>query len=239
MKLTLVEKKEVAKDTKSFIFEPEKEVKWLPGQYFYFTLPKLTHNDPKGATRHFTIYLSPTEGKNIGFTTRIRDVSGFKQSADELKIGDVIEGEGPEGTFVLDENEVGEHVLLAGGIGITPFRSIIKYNIDRGLKDIKLHLLYANSTPEEIAFRKELESWAKANENIKVDMTVSQPDKGWQGLTGRIDEPMIKSLATNYNLQTTTFWLCGPPPMVEATEKILGGMGISSGRVRSEKFTGY
>ena len=237
MKLKLVEKKEAAKDTKSFIFEPEKEVKWLPGQYFYFTLPKLTHDDPKGATRHFTIYLSPTESKNIGFTTRIRSSSGFKQTALELKIGDVIEGEGPEVTFVLDESEKGEHVLLAGGIGITPFRSIIKYNIDRDLKDIKLHLIYANSTPEEIAFMEELGSLAKGYDNVKVEMTVSQPDKGWKGLSGRIDEVMIRKLTADF--QQPTYWLCGPPPMAEATEKILGGMGISSGRVRVEKFTGY
>ncbi len=144
----------------------------------------------------------------------------------------------------MDENEAGQHILLAGGIGITPFRSIIKYNIDRALKDIKLHLLYANSTPEEIAFRQELESWAKENENVKVDITISKPEESqqkWTGLTGRIDEVMIRKLIENWKVEigNLTFWLCGPPPMVEATEKILGGMGISSGKVRSEKFTGY
>lgn len=236
MKLKLVEKKVAAKDTMSFIFEPEKEVKWLPGQYFYWSLP-LLKDDPKGNTRHFTIHLSPTEGKNIGCTTRIRNASPFKQALAKLEVGEEIQGEGPEGTFVLDENEKGEHILLAGGIGITPFRSFIKYNIDKKLTDTKIHLLYANSKPDEVAFIDELTSWAKASPNITVDMTVSEPTPDWKGLAGRIDEAMIRKLTSDF--RQPTYWLCGPPPMVESMEKILGSMGVSSGKVRSEKFTGY
>ena len=73
-------------------------------------------------------------------------------------------------------------------------------------------------------------------------MTISKPEESkerWNGLTGRIDEKMIRSLTTNYQLPTTTFWVCGPPAMVEATEKILGSMKITSGKLRTEKFTGY
>lgn len=237
MKLKLVEKKDAAKGTVSMLFEPEREIKWLPGQFFYWTLPKLTHDDPKGATRHFTLYLSPTESKLVGLTTRIREESGYKQTLNELKVGDEIQGEGPEGTFVLDEYEKGEHVLLAGGIGITPFRSMIKYNIDKKLTDIKLHLIYANSTPAEVTFRSELEAWSKAAPNVKITMTVSEPDKSWKGLIGRIDDSMILKATQDY--KSPTFWVCGPPPMVEAMEKILGTMNTPSGKVRSEKFTGY
>src|SRR3990172_13217804 len=241
MKLKLIDVKSEANDTKSFVFEPEKEISWLPGQYFYFTLPSLSYPDPKGATRHFPIYLSPTEGKNIGFTTRLRSTSGYKQSANMLKPGSIIEGEGPEGTFILDEHEKGNHVLLAGGIGITPFRCYLKYNIDKKLTNSNLHLIYANSTPQEIAFRKDLESWPKTNNNITVDMTVTKPDKSWKGLTGRIDEKMISILLDSWKLdvRNTTFWVCGPSPMVDAMEKILGSINIPSGKVRSEKFTGY
>lgn len=244
MKLTLVKKQEDAKDTISFFWEPEKEVNWLPGQYFYFTIPQLKYPDPHGNTRHFTISASPTEGKILRNTTRIRDDSGYKQSLNSLEIGSIIEGEGPNGTFILDENERGTHFLLAGGIGITPFRTFIKYNIDKKLMDIKLHLIYANSTPTEIAFGKELENWAKENSNIKVAMTISRPEESkekWSGLTGRIDENMIKKLISNWKLKirNLTFWLCGPPPMVEATEKALGSLKITSDKIRSEKFTGY
>jgi ferredoxin-NADP reductase len=242
MILKLVRKTKEAKDTMSFSFETGKNVSWLPGQYYYITLPKLSVPDARGATRHFTISVSPTEGNLIRITTRIRDNSGFKQTLAKLNEGEIVEGEGPNGTYILDENEKGNHILLAGGIGITPFRTFIKYNIDNNLTDTKLNLIYANSIPEEIVFRKELESWDKSHENIGVTFTISRPDESkeqWSGLTGRIDENMIKTLTAKYHLPSTIFWVCGPPPMVEATEKILGSLKITSYKVRSEKFTGY
>ena len=239
MKLTVKEIKDEAKDTKTFIFDSEKRLNWLPGQYFYFTLPYLVQKDKRGPTRHFTISTSPTEG-DIQFTTRIRNSSGFKQTLKTLKKGDVLEGEGPNGTFVLNESEKGSHVFLAGGIGVTPARSIIKYNFDKGLKDNRLHLIYSNSTPEEIAFRSELEEKAKKAENITVDMTcsrVGESKEDWSGLTGRIDEVVIKKLVPD--ISKSTFWLCGPPPMVDTLEKVLGKLKIATDKVRSEKFTGY
>lgn len=242
MKLKLIKKRKEAKGTKSFFWKTEKIVKYLPGQYFYFTLPKLSFPDPRGATRHFTLSSSPTEGEIIRNTTRIRQDSGFKKSLDQLPIGSVIEGQGPNGTFILDEKEKGDHVLIAGGIGITPFRSMIKYNIDNNLTNIKLQLIYSNSLPEEITFKKELESWSKAHPNILVNMTITKPEEGkekWSGLTGRIDEEMLRKLTNNYSLQATNFWICGPPAVVDAMEKLLGRLKTTSDRVHSEKFDGY
>ncbi len=239
MKLRIVEIRTEAKGTKSFFWETEKPINYLPGQYFYFTLPSLKYPDPRGATRHFTLSSSPTEGKLIRVTTRIRKQSGYKKTMDELKIGSIIEGEGPEGTFILDEKEPFPHVFLAGGIGITPFRSMIKYVADKNL-NTQIHLIYSNSIPEEITFRNELENWAKSWPNLKLDMTITKPEKSiraWTELTGRIDENMIQKLVPDFN--NCIFWICGPPDMVEAMEHTLGKLNISSGRVRSEKFTGY
>jgi len=239
MKLKLIAKKKEAENTKSFLFEPEKEFDFLPGQYFYFTLPKLNYKDSRGATRHFTIANSPTEGKNIFIATRMRKSSGFKKTLDEMEIGSLIEGEGPSGIFVLDENDKGPHVFLAGGIGITPFRSIVKNVVDKKLKT-PIHLIYSNSTPEQITFRSELEKWAKKSRNIRLDMTCSQTEgskEKWGGLTGRIDENLIKKLVPDISKQT--FWVCGPPAMVDAMEKALGKLRITSDKVHSEKFSGY
>ena len=239
MKLKLIEKREEAKGTKSFFWEPEKPVNYLAGQYFYFTLPLLKYSDPRGATRHFTLSSSPTEGNILRLTTRIREQSGFKKTLDELEIGALIEGEGPNGEFILDENEKGPHVFLAGVIGITPFRSMVKYAADKNL-DIQIHLIYSNSIPEEIAFRAEFEALAKSWPNLKLDMTVTKPEETkepWNGLTGRIDENLIQKLVPDIN--NNIFWVCGPPAMVEAMELTLGKLNISSGKVRSEKFTGY
>lgn len=239
MKLKLVDKRSEAKDTKSFFWKTEKKVVYLPGQFFYFTLPKLLYHDPRGATRHFTLSSSSTEGATIRFTTKMRKDSGYKKTLGELEIGSHIAGEGPNGTFILDENEPGPHVFLAGGIGITPFRSMIKYAYDKGLKE-QLHLIYANSTPEEIAFKKEFDELAKKMSNFDVDYTISRPDGSlirWKGLTGRIDEKMITHLTSH--LSSPTFWICGPPAMVDAMEKTLGKLKVTSDKVRSEKFSGY
>lgn len=239
MKLKFVEKREEAKGTKSFFWELEKPVSYLAGQYFYFTLPSLKYPDPRGATRHFTLSSSPSEGNLLRLTTRIREESGFKKTLDELEIGGTIEGEGPEGTFILDEKEPGPHVFLAGGIGITPFRSMIKYAADKSL-NTQIQLIYSNSIPEEITFRQDLENLAKSWSNLKLDMTITKPEESkeaWNGLTGRIDETLIQKLVSDFN--SKTFWVCGPPAMVEAMEQTLGKLNISSGKVRSEKFTGY
>jgi ferredoxin-NADP reductase len=241
MKLKLVDKRQEAKGTKSFFWEPEREINYLPGQYFYFTLPVLKFPDPRGSTRHFTISSSPTEGNLLRITTRIREESGFKKTLDSLEIDTVIEGEGPNGTFVLDESEKGPHVLLAGGIGITPFRSMIKYNLDKNL-GTKITLLYSCSIPEEIVFRHELEGYNDLTQSLKLFLTVSQPQNarsGWTGLTGRIDQNMVRKIVPDYSSLNPTFWVCGPPSMVEAMEKVLGQLNVSSGKVRSEKFTGY
>jgi len=239
VKLKLVDKRQEAQGTKSFFFETEKDFDYLPGQYFYITVPKLKYKDSRGATRHFTLSSSPTEGKIISITTRIRKNSGFKQTLDELEIGTDIEGEGPEGTFVLDEKEKGSHVLIAGGIGITPFRSMIKYAIDKNI-GTQIHLIYSNSLPEQISFRKELENWTRKSDNFKLSMTVTRPEESkekWSTLTGRIDKKMITHLTSH--LSSPTFWLCGPSKIVDAMEKLMGELNISAGYVHSEKFPGY
>ncbi|MBI3283074.1 FAD-dependent oxidoreductase [Candidatus Curtissbacteria bacterium] len=244
MKLKLIKKQDEAKGTKSFFWETESPVSWLPGQYFYYTLPTLKYPDTRGATRHFTISSSPTEGATLRLTTRIREESGFKKTLDELQIGQVLEGQGPEGTFILDENEKEKnHVFLAGGIGITPFRAFIKYNIDKNLQ-IPMHLIYSNSVPEEIAFRKELEDWAKNYPYIKVAMTISKPEESketWSGQIGRIDELKISEFTGNWELEigNLTWWVVGPPVFIDAMEEVLSKMKISSDKIRSEKFTGY
>ncbi len=246
MKLTLAKIKDEAKGTKSFFWQPEKSVTYRPGQYFNITIPKLIHPDDRGGTRDFSLSSSPTEGDLIRITTRIRPDSAFKMTLDTLKIGDTITGEGPNGSYILDEQRQGEHVLIAGGIGITPFRSMIKYNIDKKLTDIKLHLIYSNSFPEEITFRDELVEWDKSHENITVDMTITHPEESkaqWTGLTGRIDASMISRLTLAPHslgeVGSPTYWLCGPPAMVDAMEEAINKLHIPQERIMVEKFSGY
>ena len=145
----------------------------------------------------------------------------------------------PYGVFTLKPEEPQPYIFLAGGIGITPFRTFIKYNIDKNLTT-PMHLIYSNSIPEEIVFRLELEEWAKTYPFFKLDLTVTKAEESnesWTGLKGRIDENIVKKLVPDYKLPT--FWICGPPAMVDALEKVLGKLELTSGKIRSEKFTGY
>lgn len=252
MKLKLVKKVDEAKGTKSFFWEPERKVDYLPGQYFYWTLPKLNYPDDRGPTRDFTLSSSPTEGTTLRITTRIRPQSGFKKTLDELKIGDYIEGEGPNGTFILDPTGqelrgASENIFIAGGIGITPFRSMIKYAVDKGLTT-PIHLIYSNSIPEEITFRHELTDWSKKFPNFKLEMTITKPEESagwrkekWTGTIGRIDENMLRSQFDIWNLSfaIANFWLCGPPAMVTAMEEVLSKLKLPESHIRSDKFTGY
>ena len=151
MQLQLVKKVDEARGTKSFFFNivdgylSEEKLSWEPGQYIYITLPYLNYPDERGDTRHFTISSSPTEGDLIRITIRIRQESGYKKTLDELPIGSEVEGKGPQGTFLFD-SKIEYNIFLAGGIGITPFRSIIKNVIDDKQKQkTNIHLIYSNS----------------------------------------------------------------------------------------------
>ena len=234
MKLTLVKKVSEAKDTKSFFWEPEKKVSWLPGQYFYFTLPKLKYPDRRGATRHFTIASSPTENGLLRLTTRIREESGYKKTLDEIKTGESIEGEGPTGTFILDEKAVQSsssqdvQVFLAGGIGITPFRAFIKYNLDKNL-NIPMYLIYSNSN-SEFVYGDEMKKLFNKNVSF-YDSSKS----------GHLEKEWIKSFINHKSLiiNHLCFWVSGPPSFVNAMEDILEELKVDSSAVHSDKFTGY
>lgn len=238
MKLTLIEVKKEAKNTKTFFWKTKDKINFKPGQYMYFTLPKLNYPDKRGATRHFTISSSPTE-KYVSFTTRIREKSGFKKTIDTYKKGQVVKGEGPTGTFIIDEKEKGPHVFITGGIGITPFRCALKYRVDKKIKK-DVHLIYSDKTIKRMAFYKELEKWNKKNDNIKIDFTLTEEKKKAKNFyCGRINKAMIKEVLNKKELSKATFWVTGPPPMVGAIENLLEDMITNYDRIRTEKFTGY
>lgn len=233
MKVKLIKKQDEARGTVSFFWEPEKQVNYKPGQYFYFTISPLKYPDPRGTTRHFTISSSPTEGNIIRLTTRIREESGFKKSLNELPVGTIVDGEGPNGVFLFDEKENLTNVFIAGGIGITPFRSMIRYVADKNLSS-PIYLIYSNSD-DDFVFKKELDEIASAHPNIKVRYVVTSVE-------GHLDQAKISEIIGNWKLEnekSLTWWLCGPPPMIDAVEKLMVEMKISGGNVRSEKFTGY
>jgi len=154
-------------------------------------------------------------------------------------MGSTIKVEGPSGSFILDEHEKGPHVFIAGGIGITPFRSMLRYVLDKNLP-FKIHLIYSNSTIQEIIFQNELEHYADLDPNFKLTLTITKPQNSkqqWLGTTGRIDSNLINNAVGEY-IQPT-YWICGPPLFVDNMKMHLADLHIAKSKIRTDTFTGY
>ena len=185
MKLKLIERRTEIEGVESFIFEPEEPLSWKAGQYLHYVL----HHEPtddRGSDRWFTIASAPFE-KNVAITTRLTGESGssFKKKLASLVIGKSIEISHLEGDFIV-ENEQEEYVFMAGGIGITPFYSILKQT-DHEEKKLKITLLYANRD-SLIPYKKELETFAQNNPNLSVHFII---------VPVRIDENLIQEMIPN------------------------------------------
>lgn len=222
MVLKLIKKHKETDSVTSFIFEPEKKIKWAAGQYIVYRLPH-ENQDLRGKTRFFTISSSPFENYPT-ITTRIEEKpSSFKNALNNLKIGTKIEAKEPDGDFVIKALSK-HHIFIAGGIGITPFMSIIR-QLDFDKKDVDITLLYANKN-KEIVFKKELDAIAQKHKKLKLNYFISP---------ARIDKKVLKEFVNNKNI----FYVSGPDPMVEAMLKILDELGVKKENIKDDYFSGY
>jgi ferredoxin-NADP reductase len=225
MKLTLVESFAREGDVRSFVFKPEKELAWSAGQYLHYTLPH-PEADDRGVERWFTISSAPSE-KNIMITTRISGErsSSFKTALVALKPGDTIEADEPEGDFVITDPSR-NMIFVAGGIGITPYRSMLVESAAQGQK-LHVRLLYPNRT-NDIPFREELDRLAQENHDLQIEYIV-QPD--------RLDNQKLEQII--HETDNPIVYISGPEPMVEALTEEVGKMGVSGDNIRSDYFPGY
>lgn len=232
-----IKKIEVAKKTYSFYFRRPTEFDFVAGQYNRWTLPIIA-TDGRGASRYFTISSPPSEKDTFVFTTEIIQ-SDFKKKLLELKIGQKIKIFGPMGNFILDEENENENVFIAGGIGITPFHSILTEAAAKN--NAKSMILFVSfSVPEEAIFLDELTQITNNYPNLKVVYTITKPEESqvpWPGETGRISDIMIKKYVKD--ISKSIFYLVGPPPMVEEAKKLFEEMKIVKEYIKSEQFTGY
>jgi len=217
-------------DVTSFRFPRPADLDYKPGQFFIVTLKQ----PGKELSKHFSFSSSPTEKNHIEFTKKFTDHE-YSLALKEVKVGEWARIEAPFGQFTF-EGEYPKIALLGGGIGITPFMSYAKNASDRSLNS-KITLFYGCRTPEDIAFRKEFEDLAQKNKNLKLVFTVNQPTSDWKGETGTINVDMIKQQLPDY--QEYMFYTCGPPPMVEAMQKLIENLGLSKEKLKFEYFSGY
>lgn len=225
--LHLRRKEKIDTNIYNFWFEPEHAVVYAPGQFLEYTLPH-AKSDSRGVRRFFTIASSPVE-KNILISTRIQDekASSFKKALLALEPGDEIVASNLEGNFVLPENIQKKLAFIAGGIGITPFRSMAKHIVANKLyRDIIL--LYSNRRKEDVVFE---EIFDNAKEYGFKAIYVNTESEGY------IKAERIKSEIPD--ALDRHFYVSGPEPMVEAFEDMLYQIGLPKKQVKRDYFPGY
>ena len=233
--LKLLRIEPLASNTFGFWFEPSSKIRNIPGQFLEWTLPH-AKPDSRGIRRYFTMASSPTEDMVLLATRIIPEnstdkkmfSSSFKKALHSMKVGDEIIVSEPKGEFVLTTDPDRKIALIAGGIGITPFRAIVKWLVD-GKISRDIILLYSNKSPEDIAFKELFDEGVKS---AGLRVVYKNTDA-----TGFIDEKFIKSEVPDH--QDRLFFISGPEPMVEAMTKILQGMNISKSNIKQDFFPGY
>jgi len=235
--LKLREKMRIAPDIYDFSFNADRKFAFQPGQYLEWTLGH-KHPDNRGNRRYFTIASSPTE-KNIRLGVKFYpDSSSFKKSLTSMGIGSEIVASQLAGDFVLPRNRQQKLVFIAGGIGITPFRSMIKYLMDRNEKR-SIILFYSNKIASDIVYQDVLnESYEKLGINTVYTLTDTEliPDS-WSGQKGYITEQMIMKEVPDY--RERMFYISGPHSMVVAFEKVLKNIGIAKRYIKTDFFPGF
>ena len=236
MRARIKEKKEVARSTLLVTFDLlGEDVDFRPGQYFFVTLPDIGHQDRRGLRRHITVVTSPNEKGVLGLATRMRD-SAFKQSLGELPVGAEVEVEAPRGRFVLPDDASRPLVFVAGGIGITAFRSMLRYIREERLP-YHVTLIYSNRDRESTAFLDELRELEQELPALRLILTMTQ-DPGWGGETREIDAQFFKDYLGD-RLNELTFMVAGPPGMTEGVQHALEEAGVSQENVIAERYSGY
>jgi ferredoxin-NADP reductase len=223
--------------TTGLYFEKPDGFAFKPGQFANFTLDSVITTDAGGITRALSIASAPHE-KELMVAMRMRD-TGFKRIASALPIGAPFLVEGPYGNLLLHGDLKRSAVFLAGGIGITPFRSMIRHATEVG-RARKIFLFYSIRRLEDAAFLDELREIQELNRGFKVIPTITNPEgipHHWRGELGHITEPMLRSWIPDF--QDPIFYIAGPPGMVAGMREMLGVAGVPDDNIRAEEFAGY
>lgn len=223
-KTTIIERKQVAEKTLEVSFKRSGNFSFKAGQYIQLGVPKLLYSDPKGASRVFSIASSPLDQEKISIAFRDTG-SGFKRTIKELPISASVNIEGPHGFYTLSQKPQHPLVFIAGGIGITPFLSMIRFATEKHFT-FPMMLLYANRNKESAAYLEELQTTANRNKYFTL-----------KNRFGKIDEQFIRQNVKN--IQERVWHIAGPPGMVSYARNILFLLGVDDERIHREEFAGY
>ena len=233
----LQRREEVAHGTTAFHFDKPAGFSFKPGQAVDLILLDPPTTDGANGRHAFSIVSAPFEPELV-VATRMRE-SVFKNALKGLPIGSSAQLEGPFGSLTVHNDRARPAVLIAGGIGITPFMSILRQAAKDQLQQ-RLVLLYSNRRPEDSAFLVELQQLERENKNFRLVATMTQMRVSklpWQGETGLLGEALLKKIGAE--LVAPIYYLAGPPAMVGALRDNLNHAGVNDDDIRSEEFYGY
>jgi glycine betaine catabolism B len=229
-------KNEIAKDTVLFAFDRKKDFYFAPGQYLEWTLPH-NNTDNRGNRRYFSLASSPTEEEILIEVKFYNPSSSYKSALAKLNSDQSIIATQLAGDFVLPRDLKTKLIFIAGGVGIAPFRSMIRYLIDNALH-ADIILFYTNKQAEDISFANLLDSARQYGVRTIYSLTdTSAVPTNWKGKTGHITIDMIKEEVSDY--QKRTYYVSGPQPMVENVKKVLSDIHVSRKKIKTDFFPGY
>jgi ferredoxin-NADP reductase len=230
-------RKEIAQGTMGFWLERPAGFEFKPGQAMEVKLVNPPETDSEGNARAFSIASAPHE-PDLLVATRMRDTA-MKRSLAKLTPGARVELDGPFGDLKLHTRASRPAVFLAGGIGITPFRSMVMDAAKNRLPH-KIWLIYSNRRPEDTAFLEDLQRAETENPNFKLLATMTEMEKSsrqWAGKRGFVDQAMIREAVGD--MSEAIFYMAGPPGMLGAMHKLLLDAGVNEDDIRAEEFAGY
>ena len=227
----------VAEGTTAFYFSRPAGFEFRAGQSLLLSLISPPETDGEGDSRTFTIASAPHEAE-LMVATRMRDTA-FKRVLKSLPLGTALTIDGPNGEMVLEESPTRPVVFLAGGIGITPFRSLALHAAHARLAH-RILLFYGNRRHEDAAFLDELQETAKRNPSFRLIALMSEPQKSahpWSGETGFIRRELIERHVAEP--KAALYYFAGPPAMTAAMHALLEALGVGEPSMRYEEFYGY
>jgi ferredoxin-NADP reductase len=185
--------------------------------------------------RSYSISSSPTQRDHVDLTVnRAPRGAVSRHTNDLLKVGSRIEAGGPVGKFTFTGAEAGSVVLIAGGVGITPLMSVMRYLTERSWTG-DIFFVYSCRTPADFVFANEIAALQRVNPKLHVAVTVGRPaGTDWKGAQGRITKELLTQAVPD--LASRRIHLCGPPPMMDAVKSILAELGVPAEQVKTESF---
>jgi ferredoxin-NADP reductase len=234
VRMHLQEIQKISDSVYNYVFQPERVFDFIPGQYMEWTLPGVPY-DSRGNRRTLTLASSPTENNvQIGIKY-YQPASAYKATLSHMQIGDALYASQLAGNFTLPESSDDKLAFIAGGIGITPFRSMVKYLVDTNQRR-DIVILYVVPVADELAYLNDFET-AKAI-GIKFIPIVTREECELPGVVNaKFTQELLAKLIPDGN--SRTFYISGPSSIVDATKRGLQNLQVPSARIKTDHFTGY